>query len=119
MIEKHYTLDRNLPGPDHIASLEPNELKAMVSSIRNIERALLGSGVKEPSNSELKNIAIARKSIHLSVAKKEGELIRQDDLEMLRPGDGISPMIMDSIIGKRINKPLSAGHKLSLSDFEA
>lgn len=119
MIEKHYTLDRNLPGPDHIASLEPNELKAMVSSIRNIESALVGSGIKEPSNSEIKNIAIARKSIHLSVDKAKGEKITEQDLEMLRPGDGISPMDMDAIIGRVVNQPLAAGHKLLLTDFEA
>lgn len=118
MIEKHFTLDKTMPGPDHPASLEPSELKAMVSSIRNIERALLGSGIKEPSNSEKKNIVIARKSIHLSIDKKMGELITESDLDMLRPGDGISPMNMDSIIGKRINKALLAGHKLSLSDFD-
>ena len=119
MIEKHYTLDRKLPGPDHIASLEPLELKAMVSSIRNIESAMLGSGVKEPSNSEIKNIAIARKSIHLRIDKMAGEMIAEQDLEMLRPGDGISPMKMDSIIGCVINKELKAGHKLMLTDFEA
>jgi len=117
MIEKHYTLDRNLPGPDHIASLEPNELKAMVSAIRNIESALLGSGIKEPSGSESKNMAIARKSIHLSVDKALGETITEQDLEMLRPGDGISPMKMDEIIGKRLNKDLTAGSKLSLLDL--
>lgn len=119
MIEKHYTLDRSLSGPDHIASLEPNELKAMVSSIRNIELALLGSGLKEPSSSELKNIGIARKSIHLSVDKKAGEIITDKDLTMLRPGDGISPMQMEQLIGKTLNKSLKAGHKLLLTDFEA
>jgi len=118
MIEKHYTLDRNLPGPDHIASLEPNELKAMVSAIRNIESAMLGSGLKEPSNSEIKNISIARKSIHISVAKAKGEKIIEQDLEMLRPGDGISPMEMDNIIGRAVNRPLTAGHKLAFSDLE-
>lgn len=118
MIEKHYTLDRSLPGPDHVASLEPNELKAMVSSIRNIEIAMLGSGVKEPSNSEIKNISIARKSIHLIVDKKVGEIITAQDLEMLRPGDGISPMDMDAVIGRKANKALHAGHKLSLTDLE-
>ncbi|MGY4383095.1 N,N'-diacetyllegionaminate synthase [Pedobacter sp. UYP24] len=119
IIEKHYTLDRNLPGPDHVASLEPSELKAMVSAIRNIETALLGSGIKEPSTSEIKNIAIARKSIHLNNDKVQGDTISEHDLEMLRPGDGISPMEVDRIIGKRINKPLAAGHKLLLTDFEA
>lgn len=119
MIEKHYTLDRNLPGPDHIASLEPKELQAMVSAIRNIEQALQGSGVKEPSSSEVKNIAIARKSIHLTIDKTIGEVITENDLEMLRPGDGISPMMMDTIIGRTVKKSLPAGHKLLLTDLEA
>lgn len=116
IIEKHFTLDRNLPGPDHAASLEPSELKAMVNAIRNIENAL-GSSIKEPSPSELKNMAIARKSIHLKVAKKKGELIEEQDLEMLRPGDGISPMKMRLIIGKRITADLPVSHKLHLDDI--
>ncbi|WP_443936888.1 N-acetylneuraminate synthase [Pedobacter sp. MW01-1-1] len=119
MIEKHYTLDRNLPGPDHLASLEPQELTAMVLAIRNIEKAILGSGIKEPSNSERKNIEIARKSIHLKNNKLEGEAISEQDLEMLRPGDGISPMEMDSIIGRIVNKSLEAGHKLLLTDLSS
>lgn len=117
IIEKHYTLDRNLPGPDHIASLEPAELKAMVRSIRNIESAISGSGLKEPSVSEMKNSGIARKCIHLGRDKKAGDILQVGDLEMLRPGDGISPMKMDELIGKTINRDLLAGHKLSLNDL--
>lgn len=117
IIEKHYTLDKNLPGPDHVASLEPAELKAMVEGIRNIEFAISGSGLKEPSISEMKNLAIARKSIHLNKDKRAGEIISAEDLEMLRPGDGISPMKMDELIGKIINQDLVAGHKLALNDF--
>jgi len=116
VIEKHFTLDRTLPGPDHAASLEPNELQAMVSAIRNVEAAL-GSEVKEPSSSELKNIAIARKSIHLANEKKAGEIILESDLEMLRPGDGISPMRMRDIIGKLAAVDLSAGQKLTIEDI--
>ena len=116
VIEKHFTLDRTLPGPDHAASLEPNELQAMVSAIRNVEAAL-GSEVKEPSSSELKNIAIARKSIHLANEKKAGEIILESDLEMLRPGDGISPMRMRDIIGKIAAVDLSAGQKLTIEDI--
>jgi N,N'-diacetyllegionaminate synthase len=116
IIEKHFTLDRNLPGPDHAASLEPAELKAMVSAIRNIEEAL-GSETKEPSSSEFKNIAIARKSIHLAVNKSKGELIKEEDLEMLRPGDGISPMRMREVIGKKVLNDLPFGHKLTINDF--
>ncbi len=116
IIEKHFTLDRNLEGPDHAASLIPSELSAMVSAIRNIEVAL-GSGIKKPSTSELKNINIARKSIHLKVDKNLGDIIEEADLEMLRPGDGISPMKMESVVGKFVNKKLLAGHKLSITDI--
>ncbi|HTK19658.1 MAG TPA: N-acetylneuraminate synthase [Mucilaginibacter sp.] len=117
VIEKHFTLDRNLPGPDHKASLEPAELQAMVSTIRNVEQAISGSGLKEPSASELKNISIARKSIHLKNDVKEGHIIVYDDLEMLRPGDGISPMQIDDVLGKRINRDIEAGTKLNKNDF--
>ena len=99
VIEKHFTLDRNLPGPDHKASLEPHELKAMVNAIRNIEVAL-GDGIKQASRSELKNKPIARKSI---VARREisaGELFSEENLAAKRPGTGISPMRWDEIIGK-------------------
>ena len=99
VIEKHFTLDRNLPGPDHKASLEPHELKAMVNAIRNIEVAL-GDGIKQASRSELKNKPIARKSI---VARREinaGEFFSEDNLAAKRPGTGISPMFWDEIIGK-------------------
>lgn len=116
VVEKHFTMDRKLPGPDHSASLEPDELKAMVLGIRNIEKAL-GSKEKVPSPSEMKNIVIARKSIHLALAKGKGEAIQLGDLEMLRPGDGISPMKIREILGKTINKELPGGHKLSIDDF--
>ncbi|WP_222535548.1 N-acetylneuraminate synthase [Pedobacter polysacchareus] len=116
IIEKHFTLDRSLPGPDHAASLEPIELKAMVSAIRNIEMAL-GSDIKKPSPSETKNITIARKSIHLKVSKKQGDSIELSDLEMLRPGDGISPMDMRSILGKRVLNDLNEGHKIDIKDL--
>jgi len=116
VIEKHFTLDKTLQGPDHAASLEPADLKAMVLSIRNIEAAL-GSNIKKPSNSETKNIAIARKSIHLKSNKGKGGTIMVEDLEMLRPGDGISPMQIDSVIGKTLIHDLPAGHKLLLTDL--
>lgn len=99
VIEKHFTLDKTLPGPDHKASLEPDELKSMVSAIRNIELAL-GNGFKEPSESELKNMKLVRKSI---VAKKEiqiGEIFSESNLSVKRPGTGISPMDWDNILGK-------------------
>jgi N,N'-diacetyllegionaminate synthase len=115
VIEKHFTLDRNMPGPDHKASLEPAELKQMVSAIRNIEISL-GSGIKQPSPSELKNIAIARKSIHLARDMKKGELIQEEDLVMKRPGDGISPMKMEILIGKKLILDLPADHKMDLNN---
>ena len=99
VIEKHFTLDRNLPGPDHRASLEPDELKAMVAGIRNIERAL-GDGIKRPSPSELKNKTIARKSLVASTDIKAGELFSVENLATKRPGTGVSPMLWDEVIGR-------------------
>ncbi|CAM4362882.1 N-acetylneuraminate synthase [Gillisia limnaea] len=104
VIEKHFTLDRNLPGPDHKASLEPEELKAMVTSIRNIEMAISGSGIKEPSPSEAKNKSIARKSIIASQNIKKGEVFSEENLTIKRPGIGISPMKWDEVIGKVADK---------------
>jgi N,N'-diacetyllegionaminate synthase len=117
VIEKHFTLDRNLPGPDHAASLEPPELKAMVEAIRNIELATSGDGTKVPSNSELKNIPIARKCIHLSRDVQKGQVLTDDDLIPLRPGDGISPMDWKSVIGKEVINDLVAFHKLAFTDL--
>ena len=98
VIEKHFTLDKSLPGPDHLASLEPAELIEMVEAIRNIENAL-GNGIKLPSASESKNIKIARKSIHLAKDVKEGHVFSMNDLTVKRPGDGISPLIINDIVG--------------------
>ncbi|WP_339782575.1 N-acetylneuraminate synthase [uncultured Marinobacter sp.] len=99
VIEKHFTLDRNLPGPDHRASLEPDELNAMVAGIRNIERAL-GDGIKRPSLSELKNKPIARKSLVAAADIKAGELFSAENLATKRPGTGVSPMLWDQVIGR-------------------
>ena len=99
VIEKHFTLDRTFPGPDHQASLEPDELKLMVLAIRNLEKAL-GNGVKQPSPSELKNILIARKSIIASFPIRKGERFSEENLTVKRPGSGISPMRWDEIIGE-------------------
>jgi len=117
VIEKHITLDRTLPGPDHRASLEPDELTAMVKAIRNIEQAL-GSTTKEPSPSELPNRAIARKSIHLRRALNNGHIIDRGDLIMLRPGDAISPMRIDEVVGKKVQRDLPEGHKLGEADLQ-
>lgn len=98
VVEKHFTLDKTLPGPDHKASLEPNELKQMVDAIRNIEQAL-GDGEKHVSNSERKNIAIARKSIIAARDIRKGETLTEENLTTKRPGNGISPMRWEEVIG--------------------
>ena len=102
-IEKHFTLDCTMEGPDHKASLEPDELKAMVKAIRNIELAL-GSCIKKPSFSESKNISIARKSIVAKVDIKKGEILSADNLAVKRPGVGINPMRWDEVIGTTATK---------------
>jgi N-acetylneuraminate synthase/N,N'-diacetyllegionaminate synthase len=117
IIEKHFTLDRTLPGPDHLASLEPYELKAMVKAIRNIESALSGNGIKKPSQSEIKNIENARKSIHLRKNLSKGSIIYEDDIIALRPGKGISPMEWNSIIGKKLINNKHKFDKLYYTDF--
>ena len=118
IIEKHFTLDRNLAGPDHSASLEPEELKVMVEGIRNIELATSGSGIKEPSESEIKNRTIVRKSIHLNRSLSKGHIICEEDIIALRPGDGISPIEWNTILGKKLNKEKKQFDKLSYSDFK-
>jgi len=113
VIEKHFTLDRNLPGPDHRASLEPSELKAMVQGIRNIEKAL-GDGIKRPSPSELKNKAIARKSIVAACPIKAGEAFSEENLMAKRPGTGISPMHWDEVIGRTASRDFSEDELIEL-----
>jgi N-acetylneuraminate synthase/N,N'-diacetyllegionaminate synthase len=113
VIEKHFTLDRNMKGPDHKASLEPHELKKMVEAIRNIEKAISGNGIKEATSSEKKNIFIARKSIHLSIDLKSGSVITEKDIIPLRPGDGICAMNWEKVIGKKVNTDLEKFSKLT------
>ena len=103
VIEKHFTLDKNMEGPDHKASLEPDELKTMVRAIRNIEEAL-GSGIKKPSPSELKNKPIVRKSIVAARDIHKGEAFTEENLTIKRSGTGISPMRWDEVIGQRARK---------------
>lgn len=98
IIEKHFTLDRNMEGPDHKASLEPGELKQMVDSIRHIEEAL-GDGKKKPADIELSNINIARKSIVAKKFIKRGEVLSEENITTKRPGNGISPMLWTSVLG--------------------
>ena len=113
VIEKHFTLDRNLTGPDHKASLEPQELKAMVSAIRNVELAL-GDGVKRVSDSERKNKSIARKSIVAACPIKKGEFFSENNLTVKRPGDGISPMFWEQVLGKMAGKDFQADDLIEL-----
>ena len=103
VIEKHFTLDRNLPGPDHKASIEPAELKAMVAAIRNIEKAM-GDGVKRASVSETKNMAVARKSLVAARAIRAGEPFSEDNVAVKRPGTGVSPMRWDDVIGRKATR---------------
>jgi len=99
IIEKHFTLDNKMEGPDHAASLEPLELKAMVKALRNIEQALSGNGLKEPSASEMKNIAIARKSIVAKTNIEKGAVFTEHNITTKRPGNGISAMMWEEVLG--------------------
>lgn len=117
MIEKHFTLNKNMEGPDHKASLEPYELKTMVAAIRNVEFAVSGSGYKEPSASEKKNIAVARKSIHLKTDVPAGTVLQNHHLIMKRPGTGISPMKVEKIIGSVTARALTEDTMLSWNDL--
>ncbi|RPH30790.1 MAG: N-acetylneuraminate synthase [Bacteroidales bacterium] len=118
IIEKHFTLDKSLPGPDHSSSLDPIELKTMVSNIRNVERAISGSGRKQPSKSELKNIEIVRKSLFTSRQIKKGDLFSEINIVLKRPGSGISAMEIDKIIGKPAANDLSKGIKIAYKDIK-
>ncbi len=117
IIEKHFTLDKTMEGPDHQASLEPLELIAMVKSIRNIEKAIAGDGQKTVSESEQKNLDIARKSIHINKSMLKGHVISENDLSMQRPGNGISPMDMDKVIGKKLTRDVFEEHLLVWGDI--
>ncbi len=117
VIEKHFTLDKNMDGPDHAASLNPLELKSMILSIRNIEKAF-GTGIKQASSSELPNIVIARKSIFYNSELSIGSKISDSDIISLRPGDGISPMLWNEIIGKTLKVNVKKFQKVSKDDFK-
>ena len=108
MIEKHMTLDRSLPGPDHKASIEPDEFAAMVAGIRAVEQAL-GSGVKNPLPVELANRAIARKSLVAARPILPGAVIVEDDLTAMRPGTGVSPMQFWSVVGSVTDRAYKPG----------
>ena len=113
VIEKHFTLDKNMEGPDHKASLDPTELKQMVRAIRNIEKAI-GNGLKEPSSSELANKAVARKSIVASRDIEQGEVLSEENLTTKRPGTGISPMKWYEVIGKVASRDFSEDEMIEL-----
>lgn len=113
IIEKHFTLDRTMDGPDQKASIEPLELKQMVQEIRNIERAM-GDGIKTPSPSEQKNIVIARKSIVARRQIKQGEALSEDNMTTKRPGDGISPMKWFDIIGTKAVRDFMEDEQIEL-----
>jgi len=117
VIEKHFTLDKNMVGPDHKASLNPDELKAMVRAIRNIEKAI-GTGVKEPSSSERENIAIARKSIVAACDIKAGEVFTEENLTSKRPGSGISPMKWKELIDRPAKADYSADELINITELE-
>jgi len=113
VIEKHFTRDRNLPGPDHKASVEPETLKAMVAAIRNIEQAL-GDGIKRPSASEAKNEYVARKSLVAARAIRVGEAFSETNLTVKRPGTGLSPMLWDEVLGHQAPRDFSQDELIEL-----
>jgi N,N'-diacetyllegionaminate synthase len=113
IIEKHFTLDRSLPGPDHKASLEPSELQAMVHAIRNIEQAL-GDGVKRPSSSESRNKAVARRSLVAACAIAAGEVFSETNLAVKRPGTGLSPMRWDEVLGRKAPRDFASDELIEL-----
>jgi N-acetylneuraminate synthase/N,N'-diacetyllegionaminate synthase len=117
VIEKHFTLDQTMTGPDHKASLEPAALKQMVQAIRNIELAISGTGEKAPSPSEIKNIAVARKSICYASDMMPNDIISEAHLIMLRPGTGVSPMEYRQLIGKKLNRPVRKGDLFDWTDI--
>jgi len=113
VIEKHFTLDKNMEGPDHKASLEPSELKEMVQAIRNIEKAM-GDGIKSPSKSEIKNLNVVRKSIVANRFIKKGEKFTEENLTCKRPGEGLSPMKWEEVVGKIAYKDFKEDEMITL-----
>jgi N-acetylneuraminate synthase len=116
IIEKHFTLDKNMEGPDHKASLEPNQLKDMVASIRNVERAL-GDGIKKPTQNEMETLKIARKSVVIKALILKDEIITRDKLCIKRPGTGMEPKNLDNIIGKRAARDLHEDEIIKFEDL--
>ncbi len=117
VIEKHFTLDKNLPGPDHRASLEPGELKEMVRAIRDVEKAL-GDGVKQPTAEEEEVKKVARRSIIARVDISEGVIITQDMLVLRRPGTGIEPKNLDKVVGKKAKRKIKSGELIAFAELQ-
>ncbi len=118
LVEKHFTLDRTMEGPDHKASLEPAELKAMIQGIRTIEAAL-GDGVKAPRPAELPLIPIVRKSLHSTRRLEAGAVLKRDDVIALRPGTGLAPHRLETLIGRTLSKPIGSFEPLTEAHFDA
>ncbi len=118
VIEKHFTFSRDLIGPDHSASLEPKELKNMIKSIRNVEKILSGNGLKIPTKSEIQNKIAVRKSLFTTRKISAGTVIDESMLKALRPGDGITPIEIPNLVGKKIINGLESDTKLNENDFE-
>jgi len=117
IIEKHFTLDRQLPGPDHRASLEPAELRGMIDAIRGVESAL-GDGIKAPRPSEIPVRQLVRRSVAAREDLRAGHELRRSDLVLLRPGTGIAPKFLDSTVGKRLARDVRAGQPLLDADLK-
>ncbi len=113
VIEKHFTLDKNLPGPDHRASLDPAELKALVDAVRNVEAAM-GNGIKDVADAERPNIAVARKSIVAARDIRAGEVFTEENITVKRPGNGISPMLWDTVIGQTAKRDFDSDSLIEL-----
>ncbi len=116
IIEKHFTIDRNMTGPDHKASLTGEEFRQMVLSIRDIEKAL-GSGIKEPTKTEKLNITVVRKSVHYRTSFKAGSILGYNDIVMKRPGNGISPMMEEKIIGRTLKRDVEGDTMVKWEDL--
>lgn len=117
IVEKHFTLDKGMAGPDHRASLEPDELKAMISGIRRVERSL-GDGVKRPRPSEAAVALVARKSLYWAQDMEKGGAVKRDDFIALRPASGLLPCRLKELLGRRLRRAVKAGTAVQESDFE-
>jgi N-acetylneuraminate synthase len=117
VIEKHFTLDRNMPGPDHQASIEPGELRAMVAGIRRVEAAL-GDGIKRPVEAEIPNISVARKSLHWRRALPAGTRVAAGDVIALRPDVGLPPEMVPAVVGQTLTRAVEAGQPVSHEEFQ-